>query len=82
LVAGCHEGNCRSVSGNRRAKLRAQEARRLLAELELGSERVQFVNLASNQPRRLGRAVEELLAAVERDGRPGRAEPRSAGETA
>jgi coenzyme F420-reducing hydrogenase delta subunit/Pyruvate/2-oxoacid:ferredoxin oxidoreductase delta subunit len=82
LVAGCHEGNCRSVSGNRRAKLRAQEARRLLAELELGPERVQFVNLASNQPRRLARAVEELLAAVERDGRPGRAEPRSAGGTA
>jgi coenzyme F420-reducing hydrogenase delta subunit len=69
LVAGCHHGNCRSVSGNLRAELRAGEARRLLEELGLEPERVQTLNLASNQPRRLAEAVDRLAEACRHGGR-------------
>ncbi len=64
MVAGCHEGNCRSVSGNLRARLRAGEAARLLEQLDLGPERVRFVHLASNQARRLAQAVEEFASGL------------------
>lgn len=64
MVAGCHEGNCRSVSGNLRARLRTGEAAQMLEQLGLGPERVSFLHLASNQPRRLAQAVDQFVSAL------------------
>lgn len=62
IVAGCHQGNCRSITGNLRAALDAGQAGSLLEDLGLGDRRVSFVNLASNQPKVLASAVEEALS--------------------
>jgi len=64
MVAGCHDGNCRSVSGNLRARLRAGETAALLERLGLGPERVEFLHLASNQPRRLAQAVDRFVSTL------------------
>ncbi len=39
-VVGCADGSCRLVVGNRRAEKRVQYVRDLLAEIQLGPERV------------------------------------------
>jgi len=64
MVAGCHDGNCRSVSGNLRARLRVGEVAQTLAQLGLGPERVSFLHLASNQPRRLAQAVDQFVSSL------------------
>jgi len=64
MVAGCHDGNCRSVSGNLRARLRVGEAAQTLEQLGLGPERVDFLHLASNQPRRLAHAVDQFVSSL------------------
>lgn len=64
MVAGCHDGNCRSVSGNLRARLRVGEAAQTLEQLGLGPERVSFLHLASNQPRRLAQAVDQFVSSL------------------
>ena len=63
LVASCQEGNCRSLAGNLRARLRTRQARELLQEMGVDDRRVVFLNMASNQPQRLARAVQELSQA-------------------
>ncbi|MFZ5585487.1 MAG: hydrogenase iron-sulfur subunit [Thermodesulfobacteriota bacterium] len=68
LVAGCHDGVCRSISGNLRARLRVGEAAKTLAELGLGPNAVSFLHLAGNQPQALKQAVAAMhgrLAPVE-----------------
>ncbi|MGD8562239.1 MAG: hydrogenase iron-sulfur subunit [Desulfarculaceae bacterium] len=69
LVAGCHEGNCRSVQGNLRARLRTREIRDLLEQIGSNPERVEFLNMASNQPRALARAVDEMTRRIDKNGR-------------
>ena len=64
LAAGCHDGNCRSVTGNLRAKLRSRQSAELLTELGL-AKRVKFLHLASNQPAALARALEEMKSELE-----------------
>lgn len=65
LVAGCHQGNCRSLSGNLRSRLGMGQSAQLLEALGLSAEAVQFLHLASNQPRALARAVADLAARAE-----------------
>jgi coenzyme F420-reducing hydrogenase delta subunit len=60
LVAGCHEGMCRSLAGNLRARLRVGEAAATLRELGLSADAVAFLPLASNQPLALKDAVTAL----------------------
>jgi heterodisulfide reductase subunit A len=60
LVAGCHDGMCRSLSGNLRARLATGQAARTLTELGLSPEAVSFLHLASNQPQALVSAVESM----------------------
>ncbi len=62
LVAGCHDGMCRSISGNLRARLRVGQTAELLAELGLSPEAVRFAHVASNQPAELALAIGELAA--------------------
>ncbi|MFH1060266.1 MAG: hydrogenase iron-sulfur subunit, partial [Pseudomonadota bacterium] len=57
LVAGCHDGMCRSLAGNLRARLRVGEAAKTLTDLGLSPNAVSFLHLASNQPQVLKQAV-------------------------
>ncbi len=64
LVAGCHQGNCRSLSGNLRARRGVGQTRELLEEMGLEGGGVRFLHLANNQPQVLARAVEDLAREV------------------
>jgi coenzyme F420-reducing hydrogenase delta subunit/Pyruvate/2-oxoacid:ferredoxin oxidoreductase delta subunit len=65
LVAGCHPGNCRSISGNLRAAAKLDTVQKLLSTVGMSPEAVRFLPLASNQTGELARAVEALAAAAE-----------------
>ncbi|MCB2227175.1 MAG: hydrogenase iron-sulfur subunit [Desulfarculaceae bacterium] len=62
LTAGCHPGNCRSISGNLKAAAKLESLKELLGTLGLDPEAVGFLPLASNQTRELAQAVAELAA--------------------
>ncbi|MCB2185664.1 MAG: hydrogenase iron-sulfur subunit [Deltaproteobacteria bacterium] len=64
LTVGCHEGNCRSLTGNLRAKLRTRQAGELLAGVGETQRPVEFRHLASNQPRELLGMVEEMAGRI------------------
>ena len=66
MAAGCHDGNCRSITGNLRARLRSRASGELLDELGL-AKTVKFLHLASNQPAALARALEEMKREMEED---------------
>ncbi|MFH1036075.1 MAG: hydrogenase iron-sulfur subunit [Pseudomonadota bacterium] len=60
LVAGCHDGMCRSLAGNLRARLAVGKAADTLMELGLSPNAVSFLHMASNQPGALAQAVESM----------------------
>jgi F420-non-reducing hydrogenase iron-sulfur subunit len=68
LVVGCLEGNCNYQYGNIEARKRVEKAKTILKELGIEPERVEMVNLASNQPWRFVKAVEDMQARVEKLG--------------
>ncbi|MBU2516998.1 MAG: hydrogenase iron-sulfur subunit [Proteobacteria bacterium] len=67
LVAGCHPGNCRSVSGNHKAMAKIAALGGDLADLGMAPGLVEFLPLASNQTRELAAAVEALARAAEEE---------------
>ncbi|OPY33075.1 MAG: F420-non-reducing hydrogenase iron-sulfur subunit D [Methanomassiliicoccales archaeon PtaU1.Bin124] len=68
LVVGCLEGNCNYQYGNLEARKRVEQAKGIMKEIGLEPERVEMVNLASNQPWRFVQAVEDMYVKVERMG--------------
>ena len=60
LVLGCHEGACRHLSGNIRAKNRVQKANILLQEVGIDGGRVAMFTLAPNQGPRFARIANEM----------------------
>lgn len=60
LVAGCHPGNCRSVSGNHKAMAKIAALGGELASLGQPLDALRFFPLASNQTRELASAVQAL----------------------
>jgi coenzyme F420-reducing hydrogenase delta subunit/Pyruvate/2-oxoacid:ferredoxin oxidoreductase delta subunit len=67
LTAGCQEGNCRSVTGNTRARNDCAQSAELLKNSGLDPNRVQFLNMASNQAPVLAEAVAKLAELAEED---------------
>ncbi len=65
LTAGCHPGNCRSISGNLLAAAKLESVKDMLAQMGLAPEAVGFLPLASNQTRELAQAVEAMAARAE-----------------
>ncbi|MBW2618913.1 MAG: hydrogenase iron-sulfur subunit, partial [Deltaproteobacteria bacterium] len=53
VVAACHEGNCRSLTGSARARRVVDQVRLNLAHLGMEPEQIIFTTLAPNQTRRL-----------------------------
>ena len=57
LVGTCHDGNCHSESGNRRARQRIAQAQQLLTAAGIDRRRLCQVSLAANQGRRFAEAL-------------------------
>lgn len=74
LVAGCHDGMCRSLTGNLRARLATGQAASTLDELGLGADAVGFLHMASNQPQTLARTIEDMYGRLGRPGQAGQGE--------
>ncbi len=58
VVAACHESNCRSLTGSRRAERMAAGAKKILADMGLDADRVVHLAAAPNQAFRLRAAFE------------------------
>ncbi|MCG2764797.1 MAG: hydrogenase iron-sulfur subunit [Desulfarculaceae bacterium] len=64
LVAGCHPGNCRSVTGNHKAMAKITSLSGDLAALGLPPEAMEFLPLAANQTRELAQKVAAMAQAA------------------
>ena len=60
LIFACHKDNCKSQQGNTFAQWRVEDAGRMLEEIGLERERLQFATIASNMPVEFFRITREL----------------------
>ena len=60
LVMACHPGNCKSEQGNTFAGWRVDDLHRMMDEIGIEKERLQFVTLASNMGNGFSSAVTEM----------------------
>jgi F420-non-reducing hydrogenase iron-sulfur subunit len=68
LVVGCLEGNCNFQYGNIEARKRIVQSKQILVQVGIEPERLEMVNLASNQAWRFVEAVKEMEGRLERMG--------------
>jgi coenzyme F420-reducing hydrogenase delta subunit/ferredoxin len=64
LVASCHQGNCRSLAGGPAAAKAGEALAGRLAALGVEPGRVRTLGLASNQPRELAQALDDMFALI------------------
>ncbi len=64
FVAGCIEGECHYLEGNLRAKKRVAYVKKLLAEVQIGPERIEMFHLSSAMGGRFAEIVEEMTEKV------------------
>jgi heterodisulfide reductase subunit A-like polyferredoxin/coenzyme F420-reducing hydrogenase delta subunit len=62
MIMACHAGNCKSERGNTYAKWRVEDLHRMMEEMGLEKERLEFVTLASN----MGGGFSETLTGMEK----------------
>jgi heterodisulfide reductase subunit A-like polyferredoxin/coenzyme F420-reducing hydrogenase delta subunit len=60
IVLACHKDNCKSQQGNTFAEWRVEDAGRMLDEVGLEKERLNFATIASNMPVELVQITREL----------------------
>ncbi len=65
LVLACHKDNCKSLRGNTFADWRVEDTRRMLEEVGLEKERLQFATIASNMPVEFARIIREMEEEIE-----------------
>jgi heterodisulfide reductase subunit A-like polyferredoxin/coenzyme F420-reducing hydrogenase delta subunit len=65
LVLACHKDNCKSLRGNTFADWRVEDTRRILEEVGLEKERLQFATIASNMPVEFARIIREMEGEIE-----------------
>jgi heterodisulfide reductase subunit A-like polyferredoxin/coenzyme F420-reducing hydrogenase delta subunit len=64
LVFGCHQENCKYIWGNKRAIKRKEQVRRLLEDIGIEGDRVEFVHIAANQGNQFYDAVKVMADKV------------------
>jgi coenzyme F420-reducing hydrogenase delta subunit len=64
IVAGCLEGSCHFISGNKRAKQRVEGVKTLLGKTGIEQERLEFFNLSSAQGDRFAQIAREMTQRV------------------
>ncbi|MBO8169810.1 MAG: hydrogenase iron-sulfur subunit [Thermoanaerobacteraceae bacterium] len=67
-VAGCLEGDCHFLKGNIMAKRRIKQAKKLLDEIGIGSERVEMFNLSGSMGPRFAEIAEEMTERIKKLG--------------
>jgi len=67
-VAGCMEGDCHFLKGNYRAKKRVNYVKKVLAEIGLGSERLEFFNLSAAMGPRFAEIANEMTERIKKLG--------------
>ena len=60
IVLACHKDNCKSQQGNTFAEWRVEDAKRMLDEVGLEKERLDFATIASNMPVEFVQITREL----------------------
>lgn len=63
-VAGCLEGDCHFLKGNFRAKKRVNALKKLLDQVGVGGERVEFFNLAGSMGPRFAEIANEMTERI------------------
>lgn len=64
IVAGCLEGSCHFISGNKRAKKRVEGVKALLGKTGIEQERLEFFNLSSAQGDRFAQIAREMTQRI------------------
>ncbi len=64
-VLACHKDNCKSQWGNTFADWRVEDTRRMIEEVGLEKERLQFATIASNMPMEFVRITREMEEKIE-----------------
>ncbi|MCL6447091.1 MAG: hydrogenase iron-sulfur subunit [Armatimonadetes bacterium] len=67
-VAGCMEGDCHFLKGNYRAKKRVNYVKKVLAEIGLESERLEFFNLSAAMGPRFAEIANEMTERIKKLG--------------
>ncbi|NPV30666.1 MAG: hydrogenase iron-sulfur subunit [Firmicutes bacterium] len=60
----CHRDNCKYVWGNERAEKRKEQVRKLLNDIGIEGERVEFVHVAANQGNQFNSAVRAMAEKI------------------
>jgi len=68
FVSGCQPGDCHFLKGNARAKAMVPGVKRMLAEIGLHPDRVEFFHVAASQAQRWVEVVEEMTSRARRLG--------------
>ena len=63
-VVGCMEGDCRYETGNLRARVRVEQAKRILDTIGIGGERTQMFNLSSSEAPRFVEIASEMTERI------------------
>lgn len=63
-VVGCPLGNCHHVRGNERGRARVERARKLLAEIGLGGERLEMFFVSGGMGATFARHAEEMTERI------------------
>ncbi|MBU0568033.1 hydrogenase iron-sulfur subunit [bacterium] len=65
LVAGCMDGKCQSLVGNRRARGRVARAKKYLNEIGLEQDRLKMCQLDPSAEQALAEAANEILEKIQ-----------------
>jgi coenzyme F420-reducing hydrogenase delta subunit len=68
FVSGCQPGDCHFLRGNYRAKAMVPGVKKMLAEIGLDPDRVEFFHVAASEAQRWVEVVEEMTARARRLG--------------
>ena len=63
-VVGCMEGDCRFKTGNLRARIRVEQAKKMLDAVGIGGERVKMFNLSSGEGPKFAEYASEMTEKI------------------
>lgn len=64
LVMGCQEGACQHLTGNTRAKERAEYAKSLLKEVGIDDSRLRMLNIAPDMAQQFVREIKDMTEKI------------------
>ena len=68
LIFACPEGECRYISGNKRAKKRVERVKKLLDEIGLDGRRLALFNVYANNTDAIKQAINDTLEVLKQLG--------------